>query len=321
MTDHNADFAHGLEPVSPEKTPEVDEIDTQSTVASALKNISLAESPADDASQASIQATDGYSDSGSQHGQGLPELHLYHQTYPAGPMHYEHSQGQADFRMTSQPAALQNHSGNLAYPYFCPPVSGYPRYAYDPRMLPQCTSTEQPVAGFNGPSPPQYPHQAYVAYPMGSYSQPTAPYTRGPTPYSPPNYMMHSQDHNASQPTTAEANAPCNAGRARVKQEGKHPCTVCAKRFLRPSALLTHNRTHTGEKPYRCRYAGCDRSLPEKAFSVLSNKTRHEKTAHKEWYKANAASLNQRSARNRNSPVNCLSEVSGVTSSGLSVGN
>ena len=65
MTDHNAYLAHRLESG---KTLEVGEIDTQSTVDSALTNISLVESPVDDASQASIHATDGYSGSGSQHG-------------------------------------------------------------------------------------------------------------------------------------------------------------------------------------------------------------------------------------------------------------
>ena len=315
MTDHNADLAHGFESG---KTLEVKEIDTQSTVDSALTNISLVESPADDASQASIQAADGYSGSGSQHGLRLSELHLYNQPYPAGPAHYEHSQGQVDFRMTSQPTALQNQSGNLVYPHFGPPISGYPRYPYDPRMLPQYTSTEQPAAGFNGLYPPQYLQQGYIAYPTGSHSQPTPPYTRGPTPYSSPNHMIHSQDNNTSLPTTTVANAPSKAGRVRAKEEGKHKCPICLKNFLRPSSLNTHNNVHSGARPFPCRFPDCNRYLPELAFSVKSNRTRHEKAAHKEWYEANIASL---TAKNRNGPVNGLSKASGASPLGLSVSN
>lgn len=293
MTDHNADLAHGLEPVSPEKTPEVGEIDTLSTVDLALKSISLAESPEDNVSQASIQVTEAYSDSGSHHGQRFPELHLYDQAYSAGLMHHEHSQGQAEPCMTSQSTFLQNHCGNFAYPHFGLPVSGYPRYPYDPRMLPQYISTGQSMSSFNCAYPPQYPQQGYVAYPMGIHSQPTPPYTRGPTPYPPPIDMMHSQDTSTSQPTARKVKTRSNAGRARMKNEGKHQCLVCAKRFLRPSGLETHDRVHSGVKPYACRFPGCNRGPTGTRFSVLSNKTRHEKMAHKEWYATNMASLKQ----------------------------
>jgi hypothetical protein len=291
MTDHNADLAHGLEPASPEKTPEVGKIDTLSTVDLALKSISLAESSEENVSQASIQATDGYSSSGSQHDQRFPELHLYNQPYPAGLMHYEHPQGQAGPCMTSQPTALQNHCGECAYPHFGPPVSGYPRYPYDPRMLPQYISTGQSMPSFNGAYPPQYPQQGYIAYPMGIHSQLTPPYTRGPT--HPPIHMMHSKDTDTSELTARKVRTTSKARHARIKEECKHQCPVCTKSFARPSTLETHGRVHSGVKPYACRFPGCHRGPTGSRFSVLSNKTRHEKTAHKEWYAANAASLKQ----------------------------
>ncbi|KAI9489717.1 hypothetical protein BDB00DRAFT_726141, partial [Zychaea mexicana] len=52
----------------------------------------------------------------------------------------------------------------------------------------------------------------------------------------------------------------------------RYKCTVCVKRFTRPSSLATHMHSHTGEKPYKCQIEGCGRR-----FSVVSNLRRHAK--------------------------------------------
>ncbi|EJD36898.1 hypothetical protein AURDEDRAFT_154505 [Auricularia subglabra TFB-10046 SS5] len=51
------------------------------------------------------------------------------------------------------------------------------------------------------------------------------------------------------------------------------PCPYCRRRFDRPSIRKTHMNSHTGERPFKCSFSGCDRT-----FSVLSNKYRHERS-------------------------------------------
>lgn len=55
----------------------------------------------------------------------------------------------------------------------------------------------------------------------------------------------------------------------------RYQCLTCQKAFSRPSSLKIHTYSHTGEKPFKCKYDGCG-----KFFSVRSNMKRHEKGCH-----------------------------------------
>ena len=44
----------------------------------------------------------------------------------------------------------------------------------------------------------------------------------------------------------------------------KYNCEYCNKKFGRISTLKAHNRTHTGEKNYKCKLEGCNKCFAEK---------------------------------------------------------
>jgi len=50
-------------------------------------------------------------------------------------------------------------------------------------------------------------------------------------------------------------------------------CGFCLKKFTTRDTREKHERTHTGEKPFKCRIDGCD-----KKFSQSNNRIRHERT-------------------------------------------
>ena len=78
---------------------------------------------------------------------------------------------------------------------------------------------------------------------------PTLPTQGHPQSSHPPPPPQHSNDDSLS-PFT--------------KRNNKHLCVLCQKNFSSASALQIHNRTHTGDKPFKCNVCG-------KAFTTKGN--------------------------------------------------
>lgn len=100
-----------------------------------------------------------------------------------------------------------------------------------------------------------------------------------PFPSTPFNIPAH-YSQPVEQPVMGIVDASMSRSRSQLR---RHACTVCDKRFPRPSSLKTHLLTHSGEKPHLCPVQGCDRHEDGNGFSVRSNMTRHVKTRHKDW--------------------------------------
>ncbi|KAF8274509.1 hypothetical protein EI94DRAFT_1794285 [Lactarius quietus] len=152
-----------------------------------------------------------------------------------------------------------------------PPSSGRSRSGYRPDVdnyNPEPTQNEDArwaihsrehihgTAQYSYPPPsPVPPHQSFTPS-----SAPRA--TPGGYQYARP--MATSYSGSSVMPSGLVALEPSSA---------KYECTYCGKGFTRPSSLRIHVHSHTGERPFKCTFEGCNRT-----FSVQSNMRRHART-------------------------------------------
>jgi hypothetical protein len=143
--------------------------------------------------------------------------------------------------------------------------------AYLQQFVPQ----GQPIHGL----PVGYYHQPlpvmpYVPQYWHSYNHPQNQQPgQLPTPSTSPPKTTHQYNHGPVTTNTAQKVR-------KPAEDKKHPCGVCGKKFLRPSALIAHQTIHTGETPYRCPIVDCTRH--SRGFSVKSNMVRHCRNGHVE---------------------------------------
>ncbi|XP_075388590.1 zinc finger protein 40 [Tenrec ecaudatus] len=174
------------------------------------------------------------------------------------------------------PAALQHRpaaSPALASPAYGPLEPPGPRAAQPSRQLPGCPAFSRSATG---PHLQEHakPEPVYnVAVPPPSRTQVIPPNQQGsaaaavPVSLTPPGqpHAAPGAHHSIEQMCDLLLKDP------KPKKQGKYICEYCNRACAKPSVLLKHIRSHTGERPYPCVTCGF-------SFKTKSNLYKHKKS-------------------------------------------
>ncbi|KIP09882.1 hypothetical protein PHLGIDRAFT_296537 [Phlebiopsis gigantea 11061_1 CR5-6] len=141
-----------------------------------------------------------------------------------------------------------------------------------PHLFPGPLGQQQPAASVHHTSQALPTCQSLQRGSQSHVPAGTSPFSHPPYRGVPPSAMPPSSTQNGY---LRPADWAGSSSAASPIDKKRYPCGECGKRFERPSSLETHMHSHTGERPFKCTYHGC-----EKMFSTRSNMQRHLRTSH-----------------------------------------
>ncbi|XP_059222554.1 B-cell lymphoma/leukemia 11A [Stomoxys calcitrans] len=140
------------------------------------------------------------------------------------------------------------------------PITMEPQMDFYSQRLRQLAGTTSPGAGniVNSSSPsPRQKQSPHFASPSPSHQLPPTPVTNNTRPHSltpPEKSDMLSGENGApidSTPRSAST-PPSKPSQETAGSASVFTCSYCDKKFRFENSLIIHQRTHTGEKPYKC---------------------------------------------------------------------
>lgn len=190
---------------------------------------------------------------------------------PVYPMTSPYGMTRSNTIPSSTPTRTPTDGSRFYHPYAPMTPASYPRHTRNQHSISHSHSLSDPNMAAS---------LALLPSAQSQYMSPPTPPSRGGTPLS---RSLSARTHRATPSLPLVVSA----------MDKSHVCEICQKRFKRLEHLRRHNKTHTGERGFRCEVVGCG-----KWFSRSDNLMAHRRYPPSHKHHTNDRTHGKRGGRN-----------------------